>query len=257
MNESLALYSYEEFERELACLMEEKLRGPYPSPRKHPRAVLLGGQSGAGKTKLQKILHVEFEGDIAIINGDEYRSRHPRYYELDAAYGVDAVAHTAAWAGAMTEALIDELSKMGYNLVIEGTLRTSEVPLKTASLLRDRGYGVSLALMAVKPEISLISCQIRYELMRIAGTVPRATDPAHHDKIVRDIVGNVDALANSGLFEEVRLYSRAGACLFPLEGETRAAGQALEEVLFGPWTDEEVGHYEYLKRKLSALRSQG
>lgn len=43
----------------------------------------------------------------------------------------------------MTEALIDSLSRIEYNLVIEGTLRTAEVPLKTAELLRQRSYGVS------------------------------------------------------------------------------------------------------------------
>ena len=109
----------------------------------------------------------------------------------------------------MTEALIDEFSRVGHNLIVEGTLRTAEVPLKTATLLRSHGYRVSLALMAVKPEISLVSCQIRYELcMRIAGTIPRAVDPKHHDRIVRDIVSNLSALEQSGLFDEVRLFSR-------------------------------------------------
>lgn len=96
----------------------------------------------------------------------------------------------------MTEALTDSLSRIGYNLIIEGTLRTAEVPLKTAELLRQRGYGVSLALMAVKPEISLVSCQIRYEEMRVAGTTPRATDPAHHNKIIDQIVSNLGRPGN-------------------------------------------------------------
>ena len=69
--------------------------------------------------------------------------------------------------------------------------------------------------MAVKPEISLVSCQIRYELMRIAGTIPRAVDPKHHDRIVRDIVSNLSALEQSGLFDEVRLFSRTRECLYP------------------------------------------
>ena len=60
----------------------------------------------------------------------------------------------------MVEELVDQLSRLKYNLVVEGTLRTADVPLGTARLLRERGYGVSLALMAVKPEISLLSCQL-------------------------------------------------------------------------------------------------
>lgn len=43
--------------------------------------------------------------------------------------------------GAMAEALIDRLSNERYNFIIEGTLRTSSAPLRTARLLRGRGYG--------------------------------------------------------------------------------------------------------------------
>ena len=85
--------------------------------------------------------------------------------------GIDAPSYTAAWAGSMVEALVDALSTAGYNLIIEGTLRTSGGPTRDGkALARSGGYDVSLALMAVKPEISLVSCQLRYEQMRIAGT---------------------------------------------------------------------------------------
>ena len=63
----------------------------------------------------------------------------------------------------MVEQLVDELSKQGYHLLIEGTLRTTEVPRKTARLLKSRGYQVSLALIATKPELSYLSTLIRYE----------------------------------------------------------------------------------------------
>lgn len=226
-------------------------------PARHPRAFLLGGQSGAGKTTLHTLCMREFPEDGISINGDEYRAEHPRFEELDVRFGKDSVAHTAAWAGQMVEALIEQFSAIGYNLVIEGTLRTSQVPLTTARLLRERGYSVSLALMAVKPEISLISCEIRYELMRLAGEVPRAVDPAHHGKIVEDIVGNLSTLEASGLFDEVRLYARSGMLLFPADGAEGSAADALRTIMFGTWTPEEVAHYDFLKEKLAALKGSG
>ncbi|WP_165171090.1 zeta toxin family protein [Adlercreutzia sp. ZJ242] len=256
MTAALARFTQEEFEGELQTLVADRSSSSSLSIPKRPRAVLLGGQSGAGKTTLHSIYRDAFKRNVIIINGDEYRSFHPHYRELDQAYGPEAVAYTAAWAGKMTEALIDEFSLAGYNLIIEGTLRTSEVPVKTATLLRARGYGVSLALMAVKPEISLVSCQVRYELMRIAGTVPRATDPRHHDKIVRDIVGNLSALEQTGLFDEVCLYARSRERLYPVEGETRTASEALREVLFGPWTREEKEHYAHLEEELAKLKKR-
>ena len=156
----------------------------------------------------------------------------------------------------MSKILIDALSAQGYNLIIAGTLRTSDVPLRTARLLRERGYEAALALMAVKSEISLVSCQIRYELMRIAGTTPRATDPAHHDKIVRDIADNLSTLEDSGLFEQVLIYNRAGKMLYPEPEGARSASDVLRESLFGPWSEEERQHYTHLNVQLRELQSQ-
>ena len=254
MNADLGVFTEEEFLDAFQSLTKRLVLESQCAPAVRPQAVLLGGQSGAGKTALHEICVGGFREGGVVVNGDEYRSRHPRFAELDARFGPEAVEHTAAWAGRMVEALVDALSSMRYNLVIEGTLRTSEVPLRTAGLLRGKGYRVSLALMAVKPEISLVSCQMRYELMRLAGTTPRATDPAHHNKIVADIVRNLGVLEESGAFDEIRLYSRERELLFPAEDEARTAAEALGEVMFGPWTPVERRHYSFLQEKLAALR---
>ena len=247
MTNVLDSYTADDFTAKLAAqrfMLVEKA-----TPADEPHAYLLGGQSGAGKTRLHKICASKLNGNVIVINGDEFRKSHPRFADIQATFGMDAPAHTAKWSGAMTEALIDSLSKEGFNLVIEGTLRTSKVPLGTAELLKSRGYTVSLAIMAVKPEISLISCQIRYEMMRIAGTTPRATDPEHHAKIVHDIVDNLAVLEQSGVFESIELYDRAGRRL-----EGASPSETLRSVLFGDWTEEERGHYAHLQQRLDDLR---
>ena len=159
---NLSSYTPDEFREGQAAIIKQLTLPLEVHPCKNPQAVLLGGQSGTGKTNLHAVFYEAFDKNVIVINGDEYRSRHPRYHQIDEAYGIDAAQHTATWAGNMTEALIDEFSRVGHNLIVEGTLHTAEVPLKTATLLRSRGYRVSLALMSVKPEISLVSCQIRY-----------------------------------------------------------------------------------------------
>lgn len=248
----LDLFTEEDLEEQRNLLLYGLTRGKQPTDS--PYAYLLGGQSGAGKTLLHEILKEKSGLNVIVINGDEYRKLHPRFDELDAAYGIDAVSHTAAWAGKMTEALIDSLSSAGYNLIVEGTLRTSEVPLRTAELLRSRGYAVSLALMAVKPEISLISCKLRFEQMRLLGTTPRATDPAHRNKIVHDIVDNLSVLESSGLFDQVFLYDRAGACLYPPKDDSdMLAADVLKEKLFGPWTASEKSHLAALEAQFDRL----
>ena len=247
-------FSDEEFRVELQKLVSVLTVSERLVPLSTPHAVLLGGQSGAGKTTLHNIFSLAHEGNAIVVNGDECRAFHPRFRQIGDRYGVDSPAHTAAWAGRMVEAVIETLSIMGYNLIVEGTLRTSEVPLKTAAFLRERGYEVSLALMAVKPEISLISCQLRYEQMRLAGTEPRAVDPAHHLAIVEGIVGNLKTLEGSGLFDGVSLYSRSERCLFSSASDEGQASEALKRILFGEWTEEERAHLAYLEQRLRALR---
>lgn len=247
-------FTGEEFRSKQAEITRLLLSAYQPSQCTTRQAFLLGGQSGAGKTTLHDILRSKVPGNPISIIGDDYRKAHPRFQELQALYGDEAVDYTAPWAGRMTEALIEALSSIGYNLIIEGTLRTAEVPQKTATLLRDRGYSVSLALMAVKPEISLISCQLRYEQMRVAGTTPRATDPAHHNKIVQQIVSNLAVLEPCGLFDSVYLYTRSQSCIYPREGFAGSASKALEEALFGPWSLEEGNHLAFLKAQLEKLR---
>ncbi len=249
-------YSNEEFERAKANILSRLTLSPVVMPSNSPQAFLLGGQSGAGKTTLHGMIQERFGYNVIVVNGDGFRSYHPRYRQLDKEYGPESVSYTTKWAGAMTEAVVDALSTVGYNLAVEGTLRAAEVPTRTATLLKERGYRVFLAVMAVKPEISLISCQIRYEQMRIAGTVSRAADPKHHNFIIRQIVSNMQVLEQSDLFEGIYLVNRAKEALYPKEGQEGKASDALGEVLFGPWSREETIHCDYLKQQYEALQGQ-
>ena len=254
----LDAYSERSFKEAFAGLLESIVLNPRLQPSDAPSAVLLGGQSGAGKSTLHAIYKTAYQDNVIVVNGDEYRKLHPHFAQIQERYGIDAPAHTAAWAGAMVEALVNAFSLQGYNLIIEGTLRTAETPSNTARLLRERGYAVSLAVMAVKPEISLVSCQIRYEQLRLAGTTPRAVDPAHHAAIVDAIVSNMAQLERSELFDSISLYDRAGTCLFsgtcPMPDP--AASEALRSVLFGDWTLDELEHYEALQQQLLELQGQ-
>lgn len=249
-------YSGEEFEQAKANILSRLTLSPAVMPSNSPQAFLLGGQSGAGKTTLHGMIQGRFAHNVIVVNGDGFRSYHPRYRQLDKEYGPESVNYTAKWAGSMTEAVVEALSLVGYNLAVEGTLRTAEVPIKTATLLKERGYRVFLAVMAVKPEISLVSCQIRYEQMRIAGTVPRATDPEHHNLIIRQIVSNMRILEQSDLFEGIYLVNRAKEVLYPKEGRNGKASDALEQVLFGAWSREESIHYDYLKQQHKELQGR-
>lgn len=220
-----------------------------------PKAILLGGQSGAGKTTIHRIKQREFQGNIIVIDGDSYRSFHPNYLTLQEKYGKDSVNYTKVFAGQMVEYLVDELSKQGYHLLIEGTLRTTEVPRKTAQLLTTRDYQVSLALIATKPELSYISTLIRYEeLYAIDPSQARVTPKAHHDGIVEHLVDNLQELEKDKLFRQIQIYQRDQSCVYDSQVDEISATEVLHECLFGKWSKVEE---EMLKIGQERLRELG
>lgn len=180
-----------------------------------PRAVLLGGQPGAGKSSMIKKFETLFpDKGVVIISGDDYRKYHPHFDGLYAQYGDDYVNHTQKFSSQVTERLIEELSREKYNLIIEGTLRTAMVPLKTADLLQERGYHVELAVMAVPPALSYAGTIERYERMKEIGTTPRMTTKLQHDNTVRSIVNSLDEVYRTGRFDDIRLFNRQSECLY-------------------------------------------
>lgn len=219
-----------------------------------PRLFCLVDRVGAGKTTIHRIKQREFQGNIIVIDGDSYRSFHPNYLTLQEKYGKDSVDYTKVFAGQMVEYLVDELSKQGYHLLIEGTLRTTEVPRKTAQLLTTRGYQVSLALIATKPELSYLSTLIRYEeLYTIDPSQARATPKAHHDGIVEHLVDNLRELEKDELFRQIQIYQRDQSCVYDSQVDENSAAEVLHECLFGKWSKVEEEMLKIGKERLREL----
>ena len=231
-------YTDSEFKHALARNLRSLTRGKKSS--KQPIAILLGGQSGAGKTTIHRLKQKEFQGNIVIIDGDSFRSQHPHYLELQQEYGKDSVEYTKYFAGKMVESLVTELSGLGYNLLIEGTLRTVDVPKKTAQLLKSKGYEVQLALIATKPKLSYLSTLIRYEeLYAINPNQARATPKEHHDGIVENLVDNLKELESDKFFDQIQIYQRDRTCIYDSETDEGSAAEVLQECLFGKWSNVE------------------
>ncbi|MBK0348150.1 zeta toxin family protein [Aerococcaceae bacterium zg-ZJ1578] len=245
-------FSQIDFELALKRIVRSLTRGKLPS--KEPQAILLGGQSGAGKTTIHRIKQKEFQGNITIIDGDSYRFLHPNYLALQDKYGKDSVEYTKKFAGEMVECLVDELSQRGYHLLIEGTLRTTEVPRKTAQLLKSKGYRVLLSLIATKPELSYLSTLIRYEeLYALNPTQARATSKAYHDGIVEHLVENLEKLEVENLFERIQIYQRDRSCVYDSEVDDCSAAKVLRECLFGKWSKVEEEMLKLGRERLKEL----
>jgi len=183
--------------------------------QENPVAFLLGGQPGAGKSTLHALAKDKLNKDVITIDNDTFKIQHPKFAALVKEYGKNYVEHVTPFSNRMTEALIDYFSKEGFNLTIEGTLRTAETPMKTASALKEKGYEVNLYVMAVSKDLSYLGTLERYESMY--ATKPqtaRSTDKAIHDTVVSNLPNNLDILFKGNHFADISLFTREGTKVY-------------------------------------------
>ena len=178
---------------------------------------VLGGQPGAGKSTLTSRIEKKMRNNIIAINGDDFRSYHPNYKNLVKAYGDDSVLYTQKFSNAITEKLIEDLGNKKYNLIVEGTLRTSEVPLKTSRLLHDKGYNTNLSIVCVKPEFSYLGTLERYQKMKENGFIARATPKEAHDNVVTNFAENLSKIYSEKEFDNIEIFTREGKSLYSLK----------------------------------------
>ena len=72
-------YTPEEFQAAIARIYESAAAGRTPQER--PKAFLLGGQPGAGKSALLKLFSGFLQYDAVTVSGDDYRQSHPRFID--------------------------------------------------------------------------------------------------------------------------------------------------------------------------------
>ena len=234
--------NYTNEELELAFQKILKMYISSYSPSKNPKVFLLGGQPGAGKSGLENMLNLKDE--YISISGDDYREYHPRFKEINLEYGKEASKYTQQWAGQITEKLIEKLAKEKYNLIIEGTLRTAQLPLKEANRFKKLGYEVELHVLAVKPEKSYLGTLLRYEEMIKWGKIPRMTPKEHHDLVVKNIGDNLEIIYNSKAFDNIKLFDRENNLLYNYKENSNINPKNILENEFNcEWKLEEIKNF--------------
>lgn len=185
-----------------------------------------------GKTSVNKV-YEETQGNVIVIDNDTFKQQHPNFDELAKLYEKDVVKHVTPYSNRMTEAIISRLSDQGYNLVIEGTGRTTDVPIQTATMLQAKGYETKMYVMAVPKINSYLGTIERYETMYADDPMTaRATPKQAHDIVVKNLPTNLETLHKTGLFSDIRLYNREGVKLYSsLETPSISPKETLEREL--------------------------
>ncbi|VEJ10064.1 zeta toxin family protein [Actinobacillus delphinicola] len=195
------------------------------------KAFLLGGQPGAGKSFGAKQALHQLNNNIVVINGDEFRALHPEYEEIYKQHGKDASKYTGEFAGIMVHLFRERALKEKLNIVIEGTFRTTETPIRELTNFKKHGYSVDLIICTCPQEVSLDSTFERAEGHKKIGIQPRYVPPEHHDLVVDKLPQNVSEVFNTGLVDKLEIYSREGKCFDSTTNNPDEIAQRIYQIL--------------------------
>jgi len=227
-------YTDEEFQKAFQQIL--KFYKSRYSSQENPKAFLLGGQPGAGKSALENMINIE--NKYVSISGDLYD-------KLNKIYGKDASKYTQKWSGEMVEYLLKEARKEKWNVILEGTLRKAELPIREAKDFKENGYSVELYVVVVKPEKSYLATLQRYEEMIVRCRIPRMTPKEHHDLVVNNIGDNLEIIYNSKAFDNIKLFDRENNLLYNYrENLDISPKNILEKEFYCKWKKEEIKKFE-------------
>lgn len=181
------------------------------APAENPRAVILAGQSGAGKSTIAKEVIAELGGDLAVvrIDTDEIRTYHPKYSELAAA-GKGASNATQPDAQRWRDQLEADAVQTRRNLVIDTTLGWPDSAIDTAKRLTSHGYGVEVRVLSAHSTESQLGIASRYYEQVAKQGAGRWVNRSYHDGVYERIPQSLEALEEKKLVQAIRVISRDG-----------------------------------------------
>lgn len=211
-------------------------KNEFAAPQQHPQGFVLGGQPGAGKSSLILKVKEELEGNVIVINGDDYRKYHPDYAKFQAQDTKDSAPKTQEFAGKMTEAILQKAIREKYNILIEGTFRTAQTPIQTLKQFKENGYQTQVMIQTCNKELSWESCLERYnKMLEVNPQEARYTPKEHHDLVCENLAQNIEKVCQSGFVDKVQIYKRDKEntqCIFkdnPLTFKSDIVKNALED----------------------------
>ena len=209
------------------------------SPVERPKAVILGGQPGAGKSKLSEIMQQNVFGDssnVVKINGDDYREAHPQIREIGEENDKMLAEYTDPDVRDWTKRLFDKAISERFNIVFEGTLRNPAPIMETMQRMAALGYEIHVACMAVNPKISKVSTFLRYETQKRSVGYGRWTNPAAHDVTVENLPSSLNLIEQNSPISSLSLYNRDGDCLYKSSGTSKkSSDMRASDVLLREW----------------------
>lgn len=188
-----------------------------------PVAIIIGGQTGAGKTAATRMVKAALEqrGEAAWINMDFYNPHHPGYARWQAERPQEADALVRPDGDRWWEQAQDFALAHGYDILLESAMVSpaeyEEICRRIQSARLPAGvepYRIETALVSVPAAVSRLGIMTRYlDEVQTHGH-GRLVDPDIHDAAFRGVVRGAAAFEGEGLGNFAAVLRRNGETVY-------------------------------------------
>lgn len=176
-----------------------------------PRAYILAGQPGAGKSFLRRAIKEFFsrkQADFITIDPDDFRELHPHFPDYNEEDDKTTAARTHPDASQAASELLEASINRKLNIIIDGTLKDSEYALDLVKKLKRAGYEIHIKAMCVPPDMSWESCVARYNDQKQKVGYVRWVPQEIHDRSVSAMVVSLLKLQDHGVVNSISIFAR-------------------------------------------------
>ncbi len=165
-SEREAIYEYVASHKEIEAAAQKVLNDYlYTNASLHkdsaPKISLNLAPQASGKSQLNQYAYEKMRRNCVVINSDDIKKYYPRASELShSKYSVFYSYITDIGSNIITSLLLETALSNGYNIIFEGTGRTSTI-LNTINPYRNT-YRIKVRTIAVAPMTSMTSIMLRY-----------------------------------------------------------------------------------------------
>lgn len=178
-------------------------------PVDNPIAIIIGGQTGAGKSGIiaysKKMF---FDDNVVVINSDEIKPFHPKSSEIAREYPQLYTKITDQESNTWTSQLFEDTRNSGYNIIFEGTMKNNRIADDAIEDLKKLGYTVIVRGLAVCDLESRLSILERYEAQVSKKGWGRLVVPEHHNQTYFGMPETIDYIEQNKKFDILEIYRR-------------------------------------------------
>lgn len=208
-NKILEKYKLTEQEHEYLYQMIKRIWTSDKFPVENPIAVIIGGQTGAGKSGIISYSQKMFEdGNVVVINSDEIKPFHPDSEEIAKNYPDLYTKITDQESNTWTSKLFEDVRNEGYNIIFEGTMKNNRVADEAIVELMQKGYTVIVRGLAVCDLESRLSIHERYEAQVATKGWGRLVVKNHHDQTYNGMPNTIEYIENEQRYDILELFRR-------------------------------------------------